>query len=210
MSTHDRTDERIDINPRFWLSKYQRTSSGYLLKMFFFYHSIGIMLLLVGSHIISQFIPNYEDPNISRYLISVLAAGPIEETLFFGIPFYLFGNPFLVLAAGSFWSATHLFNTNTIAFSNLAFGNWLFTIPSLFFSLRTWISGKGWFAIIAHSAWNGIFFTAGCAYGEFSCSVFRETDAFGSALSIAFSAGLLIITYMLYKWRKRSSRSEKN
>jgi hypothetical protein len=63
------------------------------------------------------------------------------------------------------------FITSTRILSSLAFGNLLFVIPLLFFSIRTWISGKGWSAIATHSAWNGMLFAAGCTYGESHCTI---------------------------------------
>jgi membrane protein DedA with SNARE-associated domain len=74
-------------------------------------------------------------------------------------------------------------------------------LPSLFFSLRTWVSGKGWFSVITHSAWNSIFFAAGCSVGEFTCTAI-EREVSASVISIALSAGLLGVTYILYRRRK--------
>ena len=200
-------DERIDINPKFWLRKYRQTSITYLLKMLLFYHGIGFVLTLAGTYLADQLVPDYEAPKISRSLIPVLTAGPIEETIFFGIPFYLLGNPYFVLVTGSIWATLHILNTGTLAVSNLAFGNLLFVIPSLFFSLRTWVSGKGWFAVVTHSAWNGIFFAAGCAYGEFPCTIFGAQEDLLILITnnIVFSAALLGLTYLLHKRKKPTS-----
>ncbi|HEY9406339.1 MAG TPA: CPBP family intramembrane glutamic endopeptidase [Nitrososphaera sp.] len=194
-------EEKADFHPRSWLSKYRRTSVGYLTKMLLFYHGIGILLLLAITPLIEQFLPDYEQPSIPRSLLLVLAAGPLEETIFFGIPFYIFGNAYFVLATGLIWVAIHLFNTDTLSVNSLAFGNLVFVLPSLFFSLRTWISGKGWFSVITHSAWNGIFFSAGCSAGEFSC-IAIESDISATVSTIALSGGLLGVTYLLYRKRK--------
>lgn len=198
-------DEKADMHPRSWLSKFRHTSIGYLTKMLLFYHGIGIGLLLVGSAVIEQTLPDHEEPSIPRSLSGVLAAGPLEETIFFGIPFYIFGNSYSVLVTGAVWVGIHLLNTDTLSINSLAFGNLLFVLPSLFFSLRTWVSGKGWFSIVTHSAWNGIFFAAGCSTGEFACTT---TDGnFGTTvITIALSAGLLATTYLLYKRRVRKER----
>ncbi|HJS68903.1 MAG TPA: CPBP family glutamic-type intramembrane protease [Nitrososphaera sp.] len=198
-------DEKADFHPRSWLSRYRRTSIGYLTKMLLFYHGIGIGLLLAGSPIIEQAIPDYEEPDIPRSLFSVLAAGPFEETLFFGIPFYAFGNAYLVLATGLIWAGTHIFNTTTFEINSLAFGNMLFVLPSLFFSLRTWVSGKGWFAVATHSAWNGVFFAAGCSTGEFQCTA-TDSDISTTMFSVALSAVLVAATYALYKRRENKER----
>ncbi len=195
------TEEKADFHPRSWLSKYRRTSVGYLTKMLLFYHGIGILLLLVGTAIVEQVLPDYEQPNIPRSFVSVIAAGPLEETIFFGIPFYIFGNAYSVLVTGVVWVGIHLLNTDTLSIDHLAFGNLLFVLPSLFFSLRTWISGKGWFSVVTHSAWNGIFFAAGCLVGEFTCTVI-DRDINVTVISIVSSIGLLGVTYALYRRRR--------
>jgi hypothetical protein len=169
--------------------------------MLLFYHGIGILLLLAVTPLIEHILPDYEQPSIPRSLLSVLAAGPLEETIFFGIPFYIFGNVYYVLVTGAVWVGIHLFNTDTLSVNSLAFGNLLFVLPSLFFSLRTWVSGKGWFSVITHSAWNGIFFAAGCSVGEFTCTAI-EREVSANVISIALSAGLLGVTYVLYRRRK--------
>lgn len=194
-------EEKADFHPRSWLSKYRRTSVGYLTKMLLFYHGIGILLLLAVTPLIEQVLPDYEQPSIPRSLLLVLAAGPLEETIFFGIPFYIFGNVYFVLATGIIWVGIHLFNTDTLSVNSLAFGNLVFVLPSLFFSLRTWLSGKGWFSVVTHSAWNGIFFSAGCYAGEFSCTAI-ESDISSTVSSIALSGGLLGVTYLLYRRRE--------
>ena len=198
-------DEKADMHPKSWLSRYRRTSVGYLTKMLLFYHGIGFGLLLIGSTIIDQVIPDYEQPSIPRSLLSVLSAGPIEETIFFGIPFYVFGNAYSVLVTGAVWVAMHLLNTDTFEVSSLAFGNLLFVLPSLFFSLRTWVSGKGWFAVITHSAWNGIFFVAGCATGEFICTAV-DSDVSVTIFSVATSGALIAATYSLYRRKENKER----
>jgi hypothetical protein len=194
-------EEKADFHPRSWLSKYRRTSVGYLTKMLLFYHGIGVLLLLALTPLIEQVLPDYEQPSIPRSLLLVIAAGPLEETIFFGIPFYIFGNAYFVLATGLIWVGIHLFNTDTLSVNSLAFGNLVFVLPSLFFSLRTWLSGKGWFSVITHSAWNGIFFSAGCSAGEFSCTAI-ESDMSATVSTIALSGGLLGITYLLYRRRE--------
>lgn len=198
-------DEKADFHPRSWLSRYRRTSVGYLTKMLLFYHGIGIGLLLLGSAVIDQFLPDHVEPSIPRSLSGVLAAGPLEETIFFGIPFYIFGNAYSVLVTGAIWVGIHLLNTDTLSVNSLAFGNLLFVLPSLFFSLRTWVSGKGWFAVATHSAWNGVFFAAGCSTGEFACTAV-DSDISATVTSIALSAGLVGATYALYKRRENKER----
>ncbi len=193
------------MHPRSWLSRYRRTSISYLVKMLLFYHGIGIALLLTGSAVIEQVLPEHEEPSIPRSLSGVLAAGPLEETIFFGIPFYVFGNAYSVLVTGAVWVGIHLLNTDTLSINSLAFGNLLFVLPSLFFSLRTWVSGKGWFSIVTHSAWNGVFFAVGCSAGEFTCTAI-DSDTNTTVISIALSAALIASTYVLYKRKESKER----
>jgi hypothetical protein len=195
-------DELADLHPKSWLTGFRRNSVGYLAKMLLFYHGIGIGLLLAGTAILSALVPGYEEPSIPRSLIGVLAAGPIEETIFFGIPFYVFGSPHAMIITGPVWAFLHIFNTENVELAQLAFGNWLFVVPSLFFSLRTWASGKGWFAVATHSAWNGVFFGAGCASGDIACTVL-EQDMLYNAGYVALSAALLGGAYVLHMWRTR-------
>jgi hypothetical protein len=168
--------------------------------MLVFYHGLGVLLMFSGMSLTQQLISNYRAPSIALSIISVLSAGPIEETVFFGIPFYLFGSHYVPLAGGVIWVALHALNTNTINLNNLAYANWFFVVPSLFFSLRTWVSGKGWFAIITHSIWNAVFFLLGCSYGEASCVKYSIKESFTMSMSsVLLSGGLVALTYFLYR-----------
>src|SRR5215813_5539850 len=97
-------DELADFYPKSWLTRFRHTSPWYLVKMLLFYHGIGFLLLLVGTYLIEGLYPNSEEPRIPRSLVGVLAAGPLEETIFFGIPFYVLGSPFSMLVTGSIWA----------------------------------------------------------------------------------------------------------
>ena len=168
--------------------------------MLLFYHGIGVLIMVIGTFIIECIIPEYQEVSVQLSIISVLAAGPIEEILFFGLPFYVLGHHLIVLAGGILWVMLHILNTDTLELGTLSYANWLFVLPSLFFSLRTWISGKGWFAILTHSAWNGVFFTLGCLVGEVSCSIsLQGNDILASINSIALSAILIGLISVLYK-----------
>ncbi len=168
--------------------------------MLLFYHGIGVLIMILGTLIIEQLVPSYQEASIQLSIISVLSAGPIEEILFFGLPFYIFGNHLIVLGGGILWVMLHIFNTEAFELSTLSYANWLFVIPSLFFNLRTWISGKGWFAILTHSVWNGIFFTLGCIVGEISCYVTLEgEDIVAGISSLALSAILITLVFILYR-----------
>lgn len=162
--------------------------------------------MIIGTAILEKTIIGYTEPMVSRSLLPVLTAGPIEESLFYGIPFYATGNHLLVLASGILWVMVHILNTKSLAISTLAYANWLFVIPSFFYSFRTWISGKGWFAIVAHSTWNGIFFSLGCVYGEYECSIVpKDIPTIYTLGSMVLATVLLILTLFLYI-RKASAR----
>ena len=168
--------------------------------MLLFYHGIGVLIMVIGTFIIERIVPEYQEASVPLSIISVLAAGPIEEILFFGLPFYVFGHHLIVLAGGIVWVMLHILNTDTLELDTLSYANWLFVLPSLFFSLRTWISGKGWFAILTHSAWNGVFFTLGCLVGEVSCSIsLQGNDILASINSVGLSAILIGLISVLYK-----------
>ena len=155
-------EELHDINPRNWLKTFQKTTPSYLLKMGLFYHAIGLALMQVGSFFATTIISDYEVPQFPVSISLVLSAGLLEESVFFRIPFYLTGNSIVLLGTGIAWSASHLFNSGAMTFEGLAYGGFLFSVPHIFFSLRTWSSGKGWFAVAFHSAWNLTFLLSYC------------------------------------------------
>ena len=155
--------------------------------------------MIIGSVIVDFTVNNYSEPTIPLTLISVIFAGPFEETIFFGIPFYLTGNNLVTLAGGIVWASLHILNTPNVQISSLAYLSWLFVTPSIFASLRTWISGKGWFAIIAHSIWNLIFFVAGCTNGEFPCHVFNQKDFLIDIAYVTTSVVFILLTYFLFQ-----------
>ncbi|HMK58872.1 MAG TPA: CPBP family intramembrane glutamic endopeptidase [Nitrososphaeraceae archaeon] len=188
-----------DFHPLRWTSKYRRTTVPYLIIMVLFYHAIGVLVLAAGSLLIQNVIRDYNEPSIPITIVSVLFAGPIEETLFFGIPLYATGSHIVVLAGGIIWAMIHILNTPTVQLNALAYTNWLFVIPSIFLSFRTWISGKGWFAVVSHSAWNIAFFTLGCTSGEFPCNVFYDKNGFSDIMMISIGSLLVALTYFLYR-----------
>jgi len=187
-----------DFNPLTWISKYRRNSIYYLTIMVLFYHLIGFVMMVIGSVIVDLVVNKYNEPTIPLTVFSVIFAGPFEETIFFGIPFYLTGNNLVTLAGGVIWASLHILNTPTVQVSSLAYLTWLFVTPSIFASLRTWISGKGWFAIIAHSIWNLIFFAAGCTNGEFPCLIVNEKDFLIDIAYVSTSIVFILLTYFLY------------
>jgi hypothetical protein len=154
--------------------------------------------MVIGSIVVDIVVNDYSEPTIPLTVMSVIFAGPFEETLFFGIPFYLTGNNLITLAGGVVWASLHILNTPTVQISSLAYLTWLFVTPSIFASLRTWITGKGWFAIVSHSIWNLIFFAVGCTNGEFPCRIINEKDYPIDIAYVSTSAVFILLTYFLF------------
>ena len=199
--------ELHDMNPKSWMKKFQKNSILYLVKMAIFYHLLSIGLTYVGSQLVVRVITDYQEPSFPVSIVMALTSGPIEEILFFGLPYYLTGNPYAVLILGSIWSAAHIFNTQVFQLNSLGYVTFLATIPHLFFSLRTWISGKGWFAILFHTGWNLAFLLSYCYAGIRACSVFGEGDYVALDLfALGLAGSLLSILYLLYSKNKISKR----
>ena len=165
-----------------------------------YYSLIGVIIAysIMG---IEYFIFGYEEPVPQASLIQMIAAGPVEETLFFGIPFALSGNPFVVLVTGSFWAFMHIFNAQLVGEDGFSFQTLAVAIPHIFFSLRAWKSGKGWFTIIFHSAWNAVVFGIAVGLGEIPLMIIDESFPDVDIEIIILSAILMGITYPLYRWR---------
>ena len=123
-----------------------------------FYHGLSLVLMYFGSFLATSTISGYEIPQFPVSISLALSAGLLEESVFFGIPYYFSGNPYVLLGFGIIWSIAHLFGSGVFSVDALAYGGFLLTIPHIFFSIRTWISKKGWFAILFHSIWNLSFF----------------------------------------------------
>ena len=203
-------DEFHDFHPRSWMSKYRQTSFLYLSKMGLFYSGLGFALAMIV-YSVGLFVFGYEEPVIPISLVQGIMAGPIEETIFFGLPFAITGNNFVVLAMGIIWSAVHLANAQALGIEGmLSYSNFAFTTTHIFFSLRTWRSGKGMFAIFFHSAWNAGVVLLSMGLGEIPFSIIDMT--FGGMVDISLiviSGILLAITIPLYRWRlKREARKE--
>ncbi|TBR24952.1 MAG: CAAX protease [Candidatus Nitrosotenuis sp.] len=160
-----------------------------------------------GTALVAEIIPDYEPPSFPVSLSLAMASGPFEEGLFFGIPYYLGGIMYSVLVGGTIWSFAHVFSTQTLALNGLAYATFLATIPHLFFSLRTWISGKGWFAIVFHSSWNVAFVASYCSTGILSCSIISPGDQLiTDILAVASACAVALIVYSLYKKNRISAQ----
>ncbi len=168
--------------------------------MAFFYHLLSVGVMYGGSALVIEIIPEYETPSFPVSLSLAIMSGPLEEGLFFGIPYYLGGTVYSVLVGGIIWSVAHVFGTQTFALNSLAYANFLATIPHLFFSLRTWVSGKGWFAILFHSAWNVAFVLSYCSTGILSCAMLGSGDQMiTEILAVISSCSVISIVYLLHK-----------
>ena len=203
-------NEKIDMNPKKWLTNYRNLSYWYLIKMGLFYSGVGLVAAfsIMG---IEYFVFDYEEPVIPISLIQIISAGPVEETLFFGIPFAITGNSYVVLGTGALWAGAHIFNAQSIEEDNFSYSTVGFAIPHIFFSLRAWKSGKGWFTIPFHSAWNVMIFGIAVAIGELPLMIIDENFPEIDVVMIIFSAIIMGVTYPLYRWRlKREIKKSKN
>ena len=192
-----------DINPKNWLKPFQNTTVWYLLKMGLFYHFLGLILMYLGSNLATSVISDYAPPQIAVSISLALSAGFFEEAVFFGIPTYLSGHPLVILGTGIIWSVAHLLNSGVVSIETLAYGGFLFSIPHIFFSLRTWSSGKGWFAIAFHSGWNFSFLMMYCGMGLRDCSVMNDEKF--EILNIVLAIATVSMVYLAYisKEKKR-------
>ncbi|QMU54781.1 MAG: CAAX protease [Nitrosopumilus sp.] len=188
------------MNPKTWLKPFQRSSVFYLLKMGLFYQGLGLILMYVGSFFATSVISDYEIPQFPVSVSLALSSGLLEESIFFGIPYYMTGSPHILLGSGIVWSIAHLFSSGIFSLDALSYGGFLFTIPYMFFTIRVWISKKGWFAIVFHSAWNFALLSIYCMLGLRQCSVFNDvTDVLN--LIMAVSAGTIV--YLTHTNKKK-------
>ena len=193
-----------DLDPRSWLRPYKENSVLYLAMMGLFYLGIGILFQYTTNLVLIHFVPEYKIPSVPISITMGLTSAPLEEITFFGIPYYITGNPFVILAGGIVWSFLHVFNTTTFLFSDLAYGALAFTVPHIFFSLRTWQSKKGWFAIVFHFAWNGIILTLGCLGSAYTCIIIGNgLYLVLDLLSVCAVIALPIMMYRANRYRTR-------
>lgn len=189
-----------DLNPKSWLKPFKKTNVFYLFKMGLFYHGLSLILMYFGSFFATSVISDYEIPSFPVSISLALSSGLLEESVFFGIPYYLTGNPLILLGTGIVWSVAHLFSSSVFSFETLAYGGFLLTIPHIFFSIRTWISKKGWFAILFHSVWNFSFLMLYCMFGLRQCNIINDMlDILNVVMAI--SAG--VILYFAYQNKKQ-------
>ncbi len=189
-----------DLNPRLWLSPFGSRSIHHIVAMGLFYHVLGLALFNAGNRVAGYVVSEYAPSGLPVSIVSVLASGPIEESIFFGIPYLVFSSPYALLAVGSLWSLLHLFNASVFDPAGISYGAFLFTIPHIFFSIRTWTCGRGWVAIAFHSAWNLAVLLYACGAGAVTCRVFGEGDLFlKDMLLLVIAIAVSILVYISYK-----------
>lgn len=189
-----------DFLPKNWLKAYKKNSTIYLLKMALFYHGLGLILMYLGSFLATITIPDYEVPQIPLSMFLAISAGVLEESIFFGIPYYFSGNPIVLLGSGIIWSAAHLFNSGIFRIETLSYGAFLFSFPHLLFSIRTWMSKKGWFAVVFHSGWNFGILGVYCSIGIKQCSLVNDTF---DVLNVVMAIAAILIIYLAYQNQKK-------
>lgn len=194
-------DEIYDFHPRTWISPFRKTTPAYLLKMLLFYHLIGFGLSLLSNFMPTVYFNGISLPIHGNVLSSLIFSPLLEETLFFGIPYYLIGNNFLMLLTGIMWSFFHPLLGESSSFD---FASLFMTIPILFFSLRTWTSKKGWFAILAHIGYNMFVELIDCFNWNFNCFQLENIhfEKLGFQILIMLSLSLLITNYVIFKIKR--------
>ena len=194
-----------DLNPKRWLLPFASRSVTHIVLMGLFYHALGLVLLDIGHRAAGALVPGYAPSGVPISVASALASGPIEESIFFGIPYLVFSNPYILLAIGSLWSLLHLFNTPAFDFASVSYGAFLFTIPHIFFSIRTWTSGRGWVAIAFHSAWNLAVLLSACGTGAIQCRAFGDGVFFVLDVLLAIVAVTVsVLIYFAYRLKQGS------
>lgn len=189
-----------DMNPKSWIRRFQKNSIVYLLQMAAFYHALSITMMYVGTFAIVQVISDYQAPSFPVSAVMTITSGPIEEILFFGLAYYLVGTPQAVLFTGAIWSVAHIFGTQAFQINTLGYVNFLIAIPHMFFSLRVWLSGRGWFAIVFHSAWNLSFLLSYCYMGIRECTVLGHEEYLAiDIFAVGLMASLISIISLLHR-----------
>ena len=101
-----------------------------------FYQGLGLILMYAGSFFATSMISDYEIPQFPVSVSLALSSGLLEESAFFGIPYYMTSNPHILLGTGIAWSAMHLFSSGIFSLETLSYGGFLFTIPYSIYALH--------------------------------------------------------------------------
>ena len=210
--TYDvKSDIQIDVSPSTWLKPYSNNSIKHILEMAVFYHLLALLLMFLVTSTFFAYDPGNEIPFFPLTLIDLTTAGPLDESIFFGLPYFLSGNQYVMLATGIVWALSHIGGFDeegNYSEEWLAWENLIFVIPTMFFSYRAWLSGKGWLSIVLHSVWNAGMFGIDCVSGFGDCMIY-ETGLEGMVYSIALILGsviLLGLTYWAYVRRKQKNK----
>lgn len=201
-------DQLLDANPKSWIKKFRKNSLLYLLQMTALYHLMSLGLMYVGNFAVTHMIADYQTPTFPVSVAMTITSGPIEEILFFGLAYHLAGTPQAVLVTGTIWSLAHVFNTQIFQMNTLGYVNFLITIPHLFFSLRMWLSSKGWLAIIIHSSWNLAILLYHCSVGLRECTFLGHGDYLTIDVAAFVLAGSLISILVLLHKKDRITKTQ--
>ena len=210
MSFDAKSDFQIDVSPLTWLKPFSNNSIKHILKMAVFYHLFALFLMFFVTSTFFVYDPGHEIPFFPLTLIDLTTAGPIEESIFFGLPYFLTGNQYVMLGTGIVWALGHIGGFDEDGNFSEEWLNWenlTFVIPTMFFSYRAWLCGKGWLSIVLHSIWNAGMFGIDCVSGFGECTIY-ESGVEGMVYSISLilgSAILLGITYWAYRRRERKN-----
>lgn len=199
-----------DLSPKSWLSEFKDNSLKHITALGFFYYGIALLIswFITNPAVVIPKIP-FDRPSIieiPNHVFNTAVFAPIyEETLLFGLPHYLSGNPIVTLICAATWSVLHLFVPLFGSAYSLSVDNFLPTIPVLFFGLRTWKSGKGKCSILAHGIFNLVSTIRGCEGYVTPCPEFFDIK-FDSTLytTTLFSISILVITYYFFKRNQKS------
>lgn len=106
-----------------------------------------------------------EKLGVSRAALIIVGAGPIlEELIFRGIPYFLFGSTVALIIGSIIWTALHGPRALAIA-------------PAIPLYVKLWAAGMVDGAILVHVAHNGIFFAIGVLAMEVKGHVNRKKPA---------------------------------
>jgi len=139
MAFDAKSDFQIDVSPGTWLKPFANNSIKHVLKMAAFYHLLALLLMFLVTSTFFIYDPGHEIPFLPLTLIDLTTAGPLEETVFFGLPYFLSGNQYVMLVTGVIWVLSHIggfdedgnYSEEWLAWENLTF-----VIPTMFFSYR--------------------------------------------------------------------------
>ena len=202
-----------DLFAKNLIKPFHNKSIQSLLIFFFFYHGLSSVFGVLGSKIPKIFFSGFPDYGFPNTIINSIFLSPIfEELIFFGLPYYLLQNHYLLAILGSLWSIVHLLVTANGPGGYLNMTLFLATIPILLFNIRAWRSGKGWFSIVTHVFWNGFTFYYNCTFG-IQCLAFSVKNEFefpGFVLFFGLVLFLIAVTMAVYQSHNEKKLQDKH